>query len=116
MLMQMAPQRTSYPTAATVTPKPTATLVAAGRILELQQSLTIGRDAACDLHLDGVRVGEQHAEIYPIGKLWWLRDLGSCDGTYLDDELIEAVPLSGRSEIRLGATGPTLQFNPASQS
>ncbi len=80
--------------------------------LDPHRPIVIGRDADCGLAVDDTRIAKRHAEVYRVGKLWWLRDLGSSDGTYLDGEMIEAVPLAGRSEIRLGETGPTLQFSP----
>ena len=69
------------------------------------------RDTGCDLRLEDARVARWHAEIYPVGALWWVRDLGSDDGTYLNGEIIEAAPLEASSELRLGADGPTLRLD-----
>lgn len=75
-------------------------------------SALLGRAAGCDLELDDHRISPRHAELYRVGSLWWVRDLGSRDGTYLDDEVIEAAPVSRRATLRLGADGPVLALEP----
>ena len=82
------------------------------RTLQSSDSVRIGRDLSCDLRLDGLTVEDRHAEIYRVGDLWWVRDLGSSDGIYLDDEFIEAAPLVGLSALRLGEGGPKLWLQP----
>ena len=52
----------------------------------------------------------RHAEIYPEGDSWWVRDLGSADGTFLDDESIDVAPVSGPATLQLGGDGPTIQL------
>ena len=89
------------------------TLVGAGRSRRFQRPLTIGRGAGCDLRIDDPSVDDCHAEIYPVGAQWWVRDLGSDHGTFLRDELVEAEPLCTPSDLRLGAGGPTLRLEPA---
>ena len=72
--------------------------------------LLIGSDGTCDLRPAGRRIAGQHAEIYPEGDRWWVRDLGSTGGTYLDDECIDVAPLSGPATLQLGGDGPTIQL------
>ena len=59
------------------------------RIFRSSDAVLIGRDHSCDLRLEDLHVDRHHAEVYRNGELWWVRDLGSADGTYLDDECIE---------------------------
>lgn len=87
------------------------TLIEAGWSCRLQQPLVIGRDAGCDLRIDDAQVGRRHAEIYPIGTQWWVRDLGTENGTFLKGEIVEAEPVRAPSEIRLGVGGPTLRLD-----
>ncbi len=82
------------------------------RTLQSTAALVIGRDDSCDLRLDGLAVESQHAELYRVGELWWVRDLGSSDGTYLNEECIEVAPVVGLSALRLGADGPRLWLHP----
>ena len=83
-------------------------LIDGEKALVISESVLIGRDASCDFRLDDARISPRHAEIYRVGSLWWVRDLGSADGTYLDDECIEAAPFLDRSILQLGDEGPVL--------
>ena len=81
------------------------------KTLTFSDSVLVGRGESCDLRLDDEGIHHQHAEIYRVGHLWWVRDLGSDDGTYLDEELIDAAPLSRASVVKLGSSGPSLRFS-----
>lgn len=55
--------------------------------------ITIGRDQASTLVLAHGDVSRRHAEIYFEGGTWWLADLGSTNGTLVDDQRIGTLPL-----------------------
>ena len=57
-----------------------------GRSLPLPAHCVIGRARACDLVLAEKSVSGQHAAIEWTGGEWELRDLGSRNGTYLDNK------------------------------
>ena len=76
--------------------------------LDAQQAFTLGSDTDCDLRIDGADVDGQHAEIYSVGTTWWVRDLGTEVGTFLNGEIVDAAPLVRPSEVQLGADGPTV--------
>ncbi len=82
------------------------------RTLDSSHPVLIGRDRSCDLRLEDLAVAHQHAEVYRVGELWWVRDLGTDDGTYLDEECIEVAPVVGLSSLRLGADGPKIWLQP----
>ncbi len=82
------------------------------RTASVSRPVVLGRDASCDLRIDDWRVGPRHAEIYRVGELWWVRDLGSVDGTYLDEECIDVAPIAGPATLQLGAGGPTIRLEP----
>lgn len=73
--------------------------------------MIVGSDRDCDLRLEDAQVGGQHAEIYPVGTTWWIRDLGSDVGTYLNGEIVDAAPLQGSDEVQLGIDGPSVRFD-----
>lgn len=50
-----------------------------GRIL-------IGRAADCDLRIGRPDASRNHAEVYSDGESWYLKDLGSCNGTRLNND------------------------------
>jgi EAL domain-containing protein (putative c-di-GMP-specific phosphodiesterase class I) len=50
---------------------------------------TIGRDESCSLTLESKWVSMHHAEINTSGELLWIRDLGSTNGTFVNQRPIE---------------------------
>jgi len=65
--------------------------------------LVIGRKGA-DLEIDDKAISRHHAEIYQQSGAWWIRDLESTNGTFLNNEKIEETELRHLDEIRVGAT------------
>jgi hypothetical protein len=53
-------------------------------------SLVIGREASCDLSLKDRQVSRRHATIYRQVNRYFLRDLGSRNGTFVNDNLVIA--------------------------
>ena len=106
-------QQTPPKSPGVVLPSPRLCIEAGGQAFELEGSFVIGGAASCDLRLEAKGVEPHHAEIYQVGTLWWLRDLGSDSGTFLDGEIVDAAPLRAPSEIRLGLSGPTLRLQTA---
>lgn len=48
--------------------------------------ITVGRDPACELHLDSEIVSARHARFSFHHSQWWLEDLQSTNGTQLNGE------------------------------
>lgn len=65
--------------------------------------LTIGRAHDATLRLDHDTVSRRHAELLrdPFGR-WWVRDLGSRNGTKVGDQRIEECLLTAGDRIRVG--------------
>ena len=78
---------------------------------EFTAKVRVGRDPGCTIRIDDDGVSRTHAEIFPLGNQWYVRDLGSSNGTYLDGARIEEGPLPGRCTLRLGPEGPTLELS-----
>jgi hypothetical protein len=81
--------------------------------LEPGRSLTIGRDPACGFCLaQEAGLSRRHAELRPDpAGGWWLHDLGSRNGTFLEGERLQGPRLLRPGErFRLGGRGPLLQF------
>jgi len=65
--------------------------------------LVIGRDAACDIHLDHVMISRRHAEFRRKGRAWLVRDLGSTNGTFVNGRrLRNAHPLESADILKIG--------------
>jgi membrane-bound lytic murein transglycosylase D len=68
----------------------------------------IGRDSGCDVQIiDDPSVSRTHAEVDFYDGSWWLRDVGSTNGTYVDGQKIDIVPLRTPLKLRVG-TGKTM--------
>ena len=65
-------------------------------------SLKLGRAATCDIELHGAGVSREHAELVLDVHGWSVRDLNSSNGTFVNNERIEAVRLEHGDVIRLG--------------
>jgi len=83
------------------------------RTFTLQQSMVqIGRSRRCDIALPEIAedTSAQHAELRWDRHCWWVVDVGSTNGTYVEGARVEAAPLPAnvRSTIRLGRSGTGL--------
>ncbi|HET9064423.1 MAG TPA: FHA domain-containing protein [Gemmatimonadales bacterium] len=65
--------------------------------------LILGHGAGSDLRLEAPSVSGTHAEISLRSGVWFLRDLGSTTGSWVDGERVEGlVPMAPGSTLRLG--------------
>lgn len=80
--------------------KPTSSALvdAWGRVHSLDPRTSVGRDGADGLFLFEPHVSRRHAVIARKGSRWWLTDLHSSNGTFLDGERI-----SKRTELQHAA-------------
>lgn len=71
----------------------------------LKGQLLIGRDAACDIVIPDRQVSRQHARISNTGKGIILEDLGSKNGTFVNNKpILEGVKLAEADEIQIALT------------
>lgn len=73
-------------------------------------SFRIGRDAVCEVQLATDLVSRVHAEVRLDDGQWWVADLQSTNGTYVDGARIERVRIGSRAELRLARQGPVLEL------
>jgi hypothetical protein len=80
-----------------------------GRRLSLRPVTAIGRSHTNILIIGDAFASNHHALILWRDELWWLEDLESHNGTYLNEQRItHPVPLTSGDRIRIGTT--TLRF------
>jgi hypothetical protein len=75
---------------------------AGSRFLLDQDVISAGRHPDSDIFLDDVTVSRRHAEFRREGSGYTVHDVGSLNGTYVNRERIDAVPLSGGDEVQIG--------------
>jgi len=81
-----------------------------------QAEIIIGRDSHCDISLLDDTVSIRHARLLYHHGQWWLEDLGSTNGTWLNNEILSTpTVVINEDQIQCGKTliTLTLGFNPA---
>lgn len=92
------------------TDEPTRLLITGGPLVGTSMRLgtadiIIGRSPASTLVLDDEYASSRHARLHRDDKGWWIEDLGSTNGTFVDDERIaEPRPLKIGVNVRIGQT------------
>src|SRR3954464_6039530 len=76
-----------------------------GRKFNLESAnVIIGRSSKSEIQIDQESVSRNHAKIINTGKSIILRDLGSTNGTYVNDQLIDEHVLRDGDFIKIGRT------------
>jgi hypothetical protein len=74
-----------------------------GMIYDLDGSLVLGRGERAEIRLEDPFASSSHARIYEQAGSLVLEDLGSTNGTYLNEELLDTLrPLHPGDHVRIG--------------
>lgn len=69
-----------------------------------KNEVLIGREPACDCQLSDSTVSSRHALLSYHNLQWWLEDLDSTNGTFLNEEpVVSSVVLASGDRIRCGS-------------
>jgi pSer/pThr/pTyr-binding forkhead associated (FHA) protein len=70
-----------------------------------ESAVTMGRSQDSTIVIDDDYVSSRHARVFPRDGEWFVEDLGSTNGTYLDrTKVISAMPVKIGVPIRVGKT------------
>ncbi|UCG88438.1 MAG: FHA domain-containing protein, partial [Gemmatimonadota bacterium] len=72
------------------------------------RSFHIGRAPGTDVVVNDDKVSQQHAAVVLSDGKWYLQDLGSSNGTFIDGKRIDRSTIVGTVQVRLGHDGPAL--------
>lgn len=74
-----------------------------GASFSLDAVTTLGRDVNTTIVLDDEFVSGRHAALTYRGRTWYVEDLGSTNGTYVNGALVDGVaPVAFGDELQLG--------------
>ncbi len=82
-----------------------------GMIFNFTTRFTIGRHSDCDICIQDDVVSRRHADVFWENGQWWIQDLQSANGVFIDGQRIDRTALFGLGRIQLGAGGPTVFFD-----
>ena len=69
-----------------------------------QAELTIGRDPTCECSLDEPTISARHARLSYHHAQWWVEDLHSRNGSFLNDEPVRSkVVITSGDSLRCGS-------------
>lgn len=75
------------------------------RTMKLAASTTVGRAPECEIRLDDTYASQQHARIFGKSDKWYVEDLGSTNGTYVNEQKLAApAQVEPGDRIRVGTT------------
>ena len=81
----------------------TAAGLRAGSAYDISEGAVLGRGDQADIRLEDTFASSQHARLAPHGDVMVLEDLGSTNGTYLNEEPLRGPqPLHAGDRIRIG--------------
>jgi membrane-bound lytic murein transglycosylase D len=70
----------------------------------------IGRSSACELCIRNDFISRIHAEVVPENAHWYIQDLNSSNGLFINGKRVDRALLDSGTVIGLGAKGPQLSF------
>lgn len=76
-----------------------------GKRIEVgQRAIEIGRAPTCDIPIDHESVSRRHARVLRKGPTYWVEDLGSTNGTFVNDGRVAAHDLAQGDQLKIGRT------------
>lgn len=74
-----------------------------GMIYDLGGDIVLGRGETAEIRLGDPFASSRHARVYEQGRILVIEDLGSTNGTYLNEELLDGPrPLHPGDRVRIG--------------
>jgi len=68
-----------------------------------RNELVLGRGADCDVQVDRDSVSRRHARVFRVGDQWMVEDLGSTNGSYVNDVPVQRSVLRDADFLKIGS-------------
>ncbi len=65
--------------------------------------IVVGRGSDCDIQIDRDSVSRRHARVYRVEEQWFVEDLGSTNGSYINDLPVQRSPLRDADFVKIGS-------------
>jgi hypothetical protein len=83
-----------------------------GMIYDLDGDIVLGRGERAEIRLEDPFASSRHARVYEQGNIVVIEDLGSTNGTYLNEELLQTPrPLHPGDRVRIGDSEFTFEVD-----
>lgn len=82
----------------------------AQRSYEYSEEFIIGRRANCQIQLKEPVISRSHCRVFYDNGHWWIEDLQSANGIYVDGQRCDRQCIDHPTMVRLGSSGPILEF------
>jgi len=83
-----------------------------GMIYDLDGDIVLGRGDHAEIRLQDPFASSRHARVYEQGRILVIEDLGSTNGTYLNEELLDGPrPLHPGDRVRIGDSEFTFEVD-----
>jgi len=77
-----------------------------------QTEIFLGRDPSVDFPLNNETISLKHCRIHYHNKQWWIEDLDSTNGTYLNNDPVKTETIiTNGDQIRLGKVDISINLN-----
>lgn len=76
-----------------------------------KDTFRIGREDSCAVKINDGLVSRDHIEVSYKNNQWWIADLFSSNGTYVDGEKINHISFTKPIKLELGKNGPVLNLD-----
>ncbi len=78
--------------------------------LAFSKNFRIGRRDDADVCIKDEFVSRFHAEVILESGKWWIRDLSSSNGIFVDGQQVQSAPIESSLVVRFGVEGPTIRL------
>jgi two-component system, cell cycle response regulator len=68
-----------------------------------EREIILGRGTDCDVQIDRDSVSRRHARVFQVDGEWHVEDLGSTNGSYINDRPIRRAPLGDNDFLKIGS-------------
>ena len=79
-------------------------IIPPGVVFPLEGWINVGRAATSDIVLDEQFVSSTHARLVPRGQFFYVEDLGSTNGTFVNEKQVTEAQLKMDTRLRIGET------------